>query len=117
MPSQGPQKRRDGYVAPPFSGVPNQKGTKSKWVASSLTSRGAQKRVELLRNYAFLGVPNAKRGEKIRNSYLTLAFSGAQKRAGLLCYGCILRGPQSKGKKIRKGYLIPSFSRAQKRAQ
>ena len=36
-----------------------------------------------------------KRGEKIRSDYLTLAFSGAQKRAELLRNPCILGDPLS----------------------
>ena len=43
---------------------------------------------------AFLGVPNAKHGEKFRSGCLTAAFSGAQKSAGLLRNPCILGGPQ-----------------------
>ena len=54
---------------------------------------GAQKNAGLQRNPYFSGVPNAKRGEKIRIGYLTPAFSGAQKRADLLCNPCILGSP------------------------
>ena len=63
--------------------------------ASPLPSRG-QKRVEewCYITPAFSGVPNAKRGDKIRSGYLTLAFSGAQKRAELLHNPCILGGLQ-----------------------
>ena len=43
-------------------------------------------------------------------------FSGAQKRAELLCNPCILGGPQQGGQ-IRSGYLTPAFSRAQKRTE
>ena len=53
------------------------------------------------------GVPN--KGDKIREGYLTPAFSGAQKRAEMLCNLCIL-GVPNKGDKIRKGYLTPAFS-------
>ena len=67
---------------------------------------------------AFSGIPNAKRGEKIRSGYLTLAFSGAQKRAKLLRNPCILGNPQrQRGQKIRSGYLTLAFSGAQKRAE
>ena len=41
---------------------------------------------------AFSGVPNAKRGETIRRGHLTAAFSGAEKRADVLCNPCILAG-------------------------
>ena len=43
---------------------------------------------------AFSGIPNAKRGKKIRSGYLTPAFLGAQKRAELLRNPCILGDPQ-----------------------
>ena len=42
----------------------------------------------------FTGIPNAKRGKKIRSGYLTRAFLGAQKRAELLRNPCILGDPQ-----------------------
>ena len=47
---------------------------------------------------AFSGVPNAKQEEKIRSAYLTPAFSGAQKGAGLRCNPYILGGPQHKAR-------------------
>ena len=43
---------------------------------------------------AFSGVPNTKRGGKIRSGYLTPAFLGAQKGAGLRRNLRILGGPQ-----------------------
>ena len=43
---------------------------------------------------AFSGVPNSKRGEKITIGCLTPAFSGAHKRAEVLCNPYILGGPQ-----------------------
>ena len=83
----------------------------------------------------FSRIPNAKRGEqknhnwsptkrnKITTGCLTLAFSGAQKRAEMLHYPCILGDPQrqargaknqkwspTKGNKIRSGCLTPAFS-------
>ena len=70
---------------------------------------------------AFLGVPNAKGGEKIRSGYIIPAFLGDQKRAELL------RDPRSPGgggvrnakcgEKIRSGCLTLAFSRAPKRAE
>ena len=48
-----------------------------------------------------------KRGQKY---YLTPAFSGAQKRAQMLCHPCLLGGPQTNGNKIRSGYLTRAFS-------
>ena len=52
---------------------------------------------------AFSGIPNKgeqnqkcspTKGNKIRSGCLTLAFSGAQKRAEMLPHPCILGGPQ-----------------------
>ena len=48
---------------------------------------------------------------------LTLAFSGAQKRAEMIRHPCILGDPQTKGDKIRSDCLTPAFSGAQKRAE
>ena len=55
-----------------------------------------------------LGGPQTKR-DKIRSGCLTLAFSGAQKRAEMLCHPCFLGGPQTKRDKIRSEYLTPAF--------
>ena len=67
--------------------------------------------------HAFSGVPNDKRGEKIRRGYLTPACSGAQRRAEVQSTTCVLRAPQSKGNKTRSGYLTLAFSKTQKRAE
>ena len=57
---------------------------------------------------AFSGIPNKweqnqkcspTKGNKIRSGCLTLAFSGAQKRAEMLCRPSILGDPQHRGKK------------------
>ena len=60
------------------------------------------------------GTQRQARGQKeIRIGCLTPAFSGAQKRAEMLCLPCILRGPhrQVRGQKeISFGYLTPAFS-------
>ena len=69
-------------------------GTRSKLATSPVHSRGPK----IKRNYyvtpAFSGVPNAKRGDKIRSGHLTRAFSGAKKRAELPSNPCILGSPQ-----------------------
>ena len=85
---------------------------------------------------AFSGIPNARRrqqnqkwsptkGNKIRSGCLTPAFSGAQKRAKMLCHPCIIRDPQQRGtksevvatpppswgpKRGRICYVTPTFS-------
>ena len=56
------------------------------------------------------------KGGKIRISSLNLAFSGAQKWAGMLHHPCILGGPLQRGqnqsgpKSRRKCYITPAFS-------
>ena len=70
--SQEPKRGRKCYVTPAFSGVPNPK-------------RGEQNQKK---------PPTPSMGSKIRSGYLTLAFSGAQKRAEILRHPCILGGPQ-----------------------
>ena len=77
----------------------------------------SQKRAELYVTPTFSGVPNAKRGLKIRSGCLTPTFSGAQKRVELLHNPYILEGPQQRGGKIRSGHLTPAFSGAQERAE
>ena len=59
-----------------------------------MPSRGPRKWWNYYGNPAFWGVPNAKRGNKIRRGYLNAAFSGGQKRAEVLRNPCILEGPQ-----------------------
>ena len=49
----------------------------------------------MLRHPCISGRPQTKR-DKIRIGCLTLAFSGAQKRAQMLPHPCILGGPQIK---------------------
>ena len=53
------------------------------------------------------GVPNAKCGEKVRSGYLTLAFSGAKKRAEVLRNLCILGGPQRQAWGENQKWLRP----------
>ena len=91
--------------------------------ASPWPSRGPKRGWMCYVTPAFSEVPNAKRGEKITSGCLTLAFSGAQKRAEVLRNPCILGGPQhqvrgenqkrlrSRGpKRGRKCYVTPAFS-------
>ena len=54
---------------------------------------------------AFSGIPNAKRGDKIRSGYLTLAFCGAQKRAELLRNPCILGDPKRQARGENQKWL------------
>ena len=61
---------------------------------SPLPSLGPKRGQNCYVSPAFLGVPNAKRGDKIRSEYLTPAFSGAEKRAEVLRDPCMLGDPQ-----------------------
>ena len=61
---------------------------------STLHSQGPKRGRNCYVTPAFTGIPNAKRGDKIRSGYLTFAFSGAQKRAEVLRNPCILGDPQ-----------------------
>ena len=70
--------------------------------SSPLPSQGPERGRNCYVTPAFLGVPNAKRREKIRSGYLTPAFLGAQERAELLRNPGILGGPQ-KGDKQKHG--------------
>ena len=88
----GAQKRVEMQRHPYILGDPQHRGTKSEVAASTLPSQGPKRGPKCYVNPAFSGIPNAKRGEqnqkwsptkgnKIRRSCLTPAFSGAQKRA------------------------------------
>ena len=157
MPSWEPKRDRNGYLTPPFSGVPD-KGGKIRSGYLTRAFVGAHKRAELLHNPyslggpqqggqnqkvptsllpsrgptrertyyitpAFSGVPN--KGDKIKSGYLTIALSGAHKRAELLHNPCILGGPQQGGQnqkvatsplpsrgptRERNCYITPAFS-------
>ena len=60
-------------------------GQKSELATSPMPSRGPKTRRSCYATPAFSRVPDAKRGDKITSGSLALAFSGAQKRAQLLC--------------------------------
>ena len=60
--------------------------------ASHLPSRGSRRGRKRYVTPTFVGVPNAKRGEKIRSGCLTRGFSRVQKRAEVLRNPCILGG-------------------------
>ena len=66
--------------------------------ASTPPSRGPKRGRKCYTTPAFSGIPNAKRGDKIRIGYLTPAFSGAHKWAELLGNPCIFGGPQHKAR-------------------
>ena len=107
-PSRGPKRGRKCYVTPAFWGNPKRQ------------ARGAKSEL----------VP--KKGNKIRNGCLTLAFLEAQKRAKMRRHPCILGGPQKRGakskvatsplpsrgpKRGRKCYVTPAFSGVPKKGE
>ena len=107
-------KIRSGYLTLAFSGAqkraeflrnrcilrePQQRGRKSEVAAPPLASRRPIRGQNCYVNPAFSGIPNAKRGDEIKSGYLIPAFSGAHKRAELLCNACILGDPQQRGRK------------------
>ena len=57
----------------------------------------------------FLGLPNAKRGDKVRTGYLTAIFSVAQKRTEVLCNPSILGDPQCQAAGENGKYLTAAF--------
>ena len=61
---------------------------------STLPSRGPKGGRKCYVTPALSGIPNAKRGEKIRSGYLAPAFSEDHKRAELLHDPCFLGDPQ-----------------------
>ena len=97
---------------------PIKRAKKSEVSTSSLPSEGPKRGRNRYVIPTLSGVPNAKRGEKIRNGYLTLAFSGAQKRAVLLRNSTFSAVPNTKrSNEITSGYLTLAFYTAQKRAE
>ena len=82
--------------------------TKSEVATSPGPSRGPKRGRYCYVTHAFLGVPNAKRGDKIKRSgYLTPAFSAAQKSTKLLCNPYILGGLQRQARGQNKKKWLP----------
>ena len=91
--SRGPKRGQNCYV----SGVHNAKRAvqNQKWLPHPCLLGGPKEGGNGNSPPVFSGVPNAKfGGGKIKRGYLTLACSGAEKKAEMLCHPCILRGPQ-----------------------
>ena len=127
LPSREPKRGQKCYVTPAFSGIPKKRQRNQKWVPHPCRLGGPKQGGKATTHLHSRGSPT--KVNKITRGCGTLAFSGAQKRAKMLCHPCILggsttpsagskfrSGPQTKGNKIRSGCLTPAFSRAQKRA-
>ena len=116
----GAQKKAELLRNPYILGDPQRqaRGQKSELATSPLPSRGPKRGRNCYVTPAFTGIPNAKRGKKIRSGYLTFAFSGAQKRAELLRNPYILGDPQrqARGQKSELA-TSPVHSRGPKRGR
>ena len=71
-------------------------GRKSEVATSPMPSRGPRSGRKYHVTLAFLGVPNAKRGKKIRIGRFTPVFSTAHKWAELIRNLYVLGGPQTR---------------------
>ena len=118
LPSWGPKRGRKCYVTPPFSGISNKRAQNQTWLPHPCLL-GGPKRAKMLCHPCILGHPcllggpkegknvtaplhsrgSQTKGTKIRSGYLTPAFSGAQKRAEMLCHPFILVDPKPRGTK------------------
>ena len=76
---------------------------------SPLLSWGPKKGRDCYVTSAFWKVPNAKHEEKIRSGYLTPAFLGAQKGAGLQRNPCIVGRPQHQARGENQKWLPHPF--------
>ena len=85
---------------PYILGDPQQRGVKSEVATSPLPSRGPKRGRKCYVTLAFSGIPN--KGEQ-NQKWLPL---GAQKRAEMLRYPCILRGPQRQVRGSKSSKLI-----------
>ena len=94
LPYWGPKRGWKCNVTPAL-GDPQQRGAKSEVVASPLPSRGPKRGRKCYVTPAFLGVPNAKRGEQNQK---------------WLPHACLLGGPKECG----KCYVTPAFSGVRK---
>ena len=98
MPCQGPKTRAELLCNYCVLGGPRREGDNIKIATSCLCSPGARRGRNRYVTPAFSGGGGGgSRGDKMRNSYITAAFSRAQRGAKLLCNPCILGGPPKKG--------------------
>ena len=107
LPSRGSTSGRKCYVTPPFSRVPKQ-GNKCKSGCLPCLLGGPQEggsATYLLHSRV------SKYGDRMRSGCLNPAFSGAHKRAEVLCTPCILGGSQTSDKH-RSGCPNLAFLRA-----
>ena len=94
LPSQDPKKRSKMLRNPQIVRYRGRqaRGENQKWLPHPGFLEGPKEVRMATQPFAFLGVPNARRGEKIRIGYLAATLSRAQKRVEVLRSPCILRG-------------------------
>ena len=95
------------------------RGAKSEVAASPLLCRGPKRGRKCYITPAFLGVPNAKRGEQHEKWLPQPYFVGRPKEGGngMSPLHCPRSATPSAGSKIRSGCLTPAFPGAHKRAE
>ena len=97
LPSRGTKRGLNWYVTTAFSGVPNKGEQNQNWLPHPYLlgdPKEGGNGTSPLHNQG-----SATKANKMRIGCLNPAFSGAQKRAEMLCHPCILRGPQQRGTK------------------
>ena len=110
LPSRGPKRGRKCYVTPAFSGIPNKGEQNQTWLPHPCLLGGANEGVNAMS--PLHSRASQTKGNKIRHGYLTPAFSGAQKRAEMLCHPCILGHPKQRGTKLDVATSpLPSWGR------
>ena len=111
---RGPKRGRKCYIAPAFSGVLNKGEGNQKWLPHPCLLGGPKEGGNAMSPLHSRGSPT--KGNKIKSGPLTLAFSGAPKRAEMLRKAYVLEDPQPSGQN-QKWLPHPSLSGAQKRAE
>ena len=109
LPSWGPKRGRKCYVQPAFSGVPNAKRGEQnrKRLPHPCPLRGPKEGGNATPPLPSQSFPTPSTGSKIRKGCLTLAFSGAQRRAEMLRHPCILGGPQRQARGAKSERAAP----------
>ena len=101
------------YVTPAFSGIPKKEEQDQNWLSHPCLLEGPKEGENAISPLHSRGSPT-KRNKRI--GCLTPAFSGAQKRAEVLCHHCILGEPEQRGTKSEVA-ASPLPSRGPKRGQ
>ena len=113
VPSRGPKRGHKCYVTPTFSVVPNTKrGEKIRipYLTLGFPEEGASATQPLHSQGFPVQIPQSQtKGDKIRSGYLTPAFSGAQKRAQVLCNTCIVGDSQHEARRENPKWLPHPF--------